>query len=184
VIKPTLELAVPIGLRLCARPPAYRLEPGFDALALATAKEQVEQIISIDNLAPVCSIACQAYFSQSGLSFRMDDPSAKRNDRSRTIKMSGSEFVHAYDDPLRRIIELRGASATITYEGRPFRGARIEEADLWVAVLDDNLTPPLDKSEADFLATNQYLGGDQVLIRLGPTWSEANMRLQPHQRSN
>jgi hypothetical protein len=35
---------------------------GFDALALATAKEQVEQIISIDNLAPVCSIACQAYF--------------------------------------------------------------------------------------------------------------------------
>jgi hypothetical protein len=89
---------------------------GFDAEALATAKEQAKQIRSIDNLAPVCSIACQAYFSPTGLSFRMDDPAARRNDRSRTIKISRSDFVHAYDDPLRRIIELRGANATIRYE--------------------------------------------------------------------
>jgi hypothetical protein len=156
---------------------------GFDAGALATAKEQAEQIISIDNLAPVCSIACQAYFSSSGLSFRMDDPPQKRNGRSRTIKISRSDFIHAYDDPIRRVIELRGTRATLGYGGRRFRGARIEEADLWVAVPDDDLTPP-DKSEADLLATDQYLGGDQVLIRLGSTWSQANMRLQPHQRSN
>ena len=36
-----------------------------DAQALATAKDQAEQIISIDNLSPVCSVACQAYFSPS-----------------------------------------------------------------------------------------------------------------------
>lgn len=86
---------------------------GFDAGALATAKEQAEQIISIDNLAPVCSIACQAYFSSSGLSFRMDDPPPKRNGRSRTIKISRSDFIHAYDDPIRRVIELRGTRATL-----------------------------------------------------------------------
>jgi hypothetical protein len=134
---------------------------GFDAQALATAKDQAEQIISIDNLSPVCSVACQAYFSPSGLSFRMDDSAAKRNDRSRTIKISRSDFVHAYGDPIRRVIELRGTKP-IGYEGRRFRGARIEEAVLWVAVPDDDPTPP-DESEADFVTTNQYLGGDQSI---------------------
>lgn len=156
---------------------------GFDAKALKTAKDQAEQIISIDNLAPVCSIACQAYFSPSGLRFCMDDPAERRNDRSRTINISRSDFTKAYDDPIRRVIELRGSNAAIAYGGRRFRGARFEEADLWVAIPDDNQKTP-DKSQEDSLAMNEYLGGDHVLIRLGSTWSEAKMRLQPHQRSN
>jgi hypothetical protein len=155
---------------------------GFDAAALATAKEQAEQILSIDNLAPVCSVACQAYFSSTGLSLRMDDPPIGRSDRSRTIKISRSEFEHAYDNPIRSLIELRGANAQMSYEKTRFRGARIEEADLWIAVPDANQAPP-GKSEADRLPHDEYLGGDGVLIRLGPTWSEANMRIQPHMRA-
>jgi hypothetical protein len=156
---------------------------GFNAGALTTAKDQAEQITSIDNLAPVCRVACQAYFSSKGLSFRMDDPAPKRSDRSRSIKISRSDFEQAYDDPIRRVIELRGASTPLNFAGRRFRGARIEEADLWVAVPDDSHAPP-QKSGADFPATDQYLGRDQVLVRIGPSWSETKMRLQPNQRSN
>jgi hypothetical protein len=155
----------------------------FDGAALATAKDQAEQILSVDNLAPACSVACQAYFSSTGLSFRMDDPPPRRSNKSRTIKISRSEFEHAYDDPIRSVIELRSANAPLSYANRRFRGARIEEADLWIAVPDANQAPPA-KSEADLLPHNEYLGRDGVLVRLGTTWSEANMRLQPHLRAN
>jgi hypothetical protein len=154
----------------------------FDAAALATAKDQAEQIQSIDNIAPECSVACQAYFT-SVLSFRLDDPPAGRNRRSRTIKITRSEFEHAYDEPIRNVIELRGANASLSHANRRFRGARIEEADLWIAVLDETQAQPV-KSEEGSIAPNEYLGGDGVLVRLGPTWSETNMRLQPHLRSN
>jgi hypothetical protein len=154
----------------------------FDASALETAKDQAEQIQTINNLAPVCTVACQAYFT-SVLSFRMDDPPAERSPRPRTITISRPAFEHAYDDPIRNLIELRGANAPLSYSNRRFRGARIEEADLWIAVANANETPP-GKSPEEFVAHNEYLGGDGVLVRLGPTWSEANMRLQPHLRAN
>lgn len=154
----------------------------FDAEALETAKAQAEQIQSIDNLAPVCNIACQAYFT-SVLNFRMDDPPAGGSRRVRAIKITRPEFEHAYDDPIRTVIDLRGASAPLSYANRRFRGARIEEADLWIAVPDETQSLPV-KFEQEPFAQNEYLGGDGVLVRLGPTWSVANMRLQPHLRSN
>jgi hypothetical protein len=154
----------------------------FDPDALTTAKEQAEQIQSIDNLTPACSVACQAYFT-SVLSFRMDDPPSRKSDRPRTIRISQSDFRHAYDGPIRSVIELRGANAPLSYASRRFRGARVEEADLWIGVPEADQTTPV-KPEADLIAQDEYLGGDDVLVRLGSTWSEANMRLQPHLRNS
>jgi hypothetical protein len=153
----------------------------FDGGALGTAKEQAQQIQTINNLAPTCSVACQAYFT-SVLSFRMDDPPG-RSDRPRTIKISQPAFEHAYDDPIRNLIELRGANAPLSYSNRRFRGARIEEADLWIAVPEVDQAAPA-KSPDGSVTHDEFLGGDGVLVRLGPSWSEANMRLQPHQRAN
>lgn len=155
---------------------------GFDPYALATAKEQAQQIQTINNLAPACSVACEAYFT-SVLSFRMDDPPAGRSDRPRAITIRRPAFEHAYDDPIRNLIALRGSNAPLSYASRRFRGARIEEADLWIAVADEDQTPPA-KSPDDFVTHDEYLGGDGVLVRLGPTWSETNMKLQPHLRAN
>ena len=89
----------------------------FDPDALGTAKEQAEQIQSIDNLTPACSVACQAYFT-SVLSFRMDDPPAGRSDRPRTITVSRPVFEHAYDDPIRKLIELRGRPRNAGHRSR------------------------------------------------------------------
>jgi hypothetical protein len=151
----------------------------FDAGALNNAKEQAEQFI--DNLAPACSVACQAYFTNI-LCFRMDDPPSGKSNRPRTIKISRSGFEYAYDDPIRTVIELRGANAPLSYGARRLRGARIEEADLWIAVPESTQAPAGESEEV--VALDEYLGGDGVLVRLGPTWSEANMRLQPHLRAN
>jgi len=51
------------------------------------AKEQAQQIQTINNLASVCNVACQAYFT-SGLSIRLADLPAGRSDRLRTITIS------------------------------------------------------------------------------------------------
>lgn len=67
--------------------------------------------------------------------------------------------------------------------GKRFRGTRIEEADILVA-LEEQAVALTDKPEADLPSSGEYLGKDGVFIRLGSSWSQANMRLQPHLRSN
>jgi hypothetical protein len=156
---------------------------GFDGQALSTAKDQAEQIISIDNVAPLCRVASQSFFSTTGLRFRMDDPERKKHSRSRTLSITRDEFEHAYYDPIRSILASRGSDTGLEIGGRKFRGTRIEEADVWIALVEQDVSLS-DKSEADLTASNEYLGKDGVLIRLGSSWSQANMRLQPHLRSN
>jgi len=149
-----LDRIVERGQVVCVR--GERSFQRFDAEALKTAKEQAKQITSIDSLAPACRIACQAYFT-SVLSFRLDDPPAGRSHRLRTIKITRSEFEHAYDDSIRTVIDLRGANAPLSYANRRFRGARIEEADLWIAVSDQSQAQP-PKFDVGPLNENEYLG--------------------------
>jgi hypothetical protein len=155
---------------------------GFEADALATAKDQAEQITSIDSAAPVCRIASQSFFSSDGLRFRMDDPSRARSGRKRAVKMTVHDFEHAYYDPLRSILASRETAADIEIAGRRFRGARIAEADILLA-LPEQGPPAVTNQPANVTSTSEYLGKDGVLVQLGSSWSEANMRLQPHLRS-
>lgn len=147
-----------------------------------TAKDQAQQIVSIDNVAPLCRIASQSFFSTSGLRFRMDDPEPVKNSRSRTLNITRDEFEHAYYDPIRDIVGARSSYVGLEIAGRKFRGARIEEADAVIALADQNVS--LTEKPQAALTSSQYLGKDGVLIRLGSSWSQANMKLQPHLRSN
>ncbi len=153
----------------------------FDTTALNVAKTQAKQIQSIENQPPVCSIACQAYFTNK-LEFRMEDPPSDRNDQARAIKINRKDFEHAYIDPIRTMIKLYGANILLNYENKSFRGARIAGADLWIAVADEHQADQ-KKIESDHNTYDEYLGGDGVLIRLGSTWSKSNMQLQPHRRA-
>jgi hypothetical protein len=155
----------------------------FDSGALNTAKTQAEQIISIDNAAPLCRIASQSFFSTNGLRFRMDDPEPQKNSRSRILDITRNEFVHAYYSPIREIVTSRGPDIELEIAGKKFRGARIEEADILIALAEQDVSIT-NKLMTHQDSSDEYLGKDDVLIRLGPSWSEANMRLQPHLRSN
>ncbi len=154
---------------------------GFDGQALATAKDQAEQIISIDNVAPLCRIASQSFFSTNGLRFRMDDPRRSRSNRSRSFNITRTDFEHTYYSPLRAIIESRGLTAQLAVARGRFRGTLIKELDCWIALVEAEGSLA-DQSEPDFPFSTEYLGNDGVLVRLGSSWSEANMRLQPHLR--
>jgi hypothetical protein len=157
---------------------------GFDINALNTAKEQAEQIISIGNVAPVCNIATQSFFSANGLRFRMHDPEPHKSSRSRSLNISRDKFEHDYYDPMRSIVVSRGSEVRLEIAGNKFRGARIAEADFVVALAADQVGAQIAESAADLSSSYEYLGKDGILIQLGSSWSQANMRLQPHLRSN
>jgi hypothetical protein len=110
----------------------------------------------------------------------MDDPDRQRG-RPRSLYVTRDEFEHAYYDPIRAIIESR-QSTQLVISKRSFRGARIEEVDCWIAIAEQNVLPT-KKSGLELHFSDEYLGSDGVLIRLGSSWGEVNMRLEPHLRS-
>jgi hypothetical protein len=156
---------------------------GFHTGALDTAKEQAEQIVSINNVAPVCRIASQSFFSVGGLRFRMVDPPPRQERQSRSLSVTPESFEQAYYAPLRAIIESRGLGMPFVIAGTRFRGSRVEELDCFIALPDLN---PLSAggSEPGSPYSQQYLGHDGVFVGLGSAWTKANMTLQPHLRSS
>lgn len=154
---------------------------GFDTEALTTAKDQAEQIISVDNVAPLCRIASQAFFSADGLRFRMDDPEHQESRPSRTLNITRDDFEHAYYAPIRDIISSRPARELVLGR-RKVRGVRVEEADLSIALIEQGA--PVNQAEAVPHSADAYFGRDGILVQLGSSWSQANMRLQPHLRAN
>jgi len=156
---------------------------GFDSGALNSAKDQAEQITAINNIAPACSVASQAFFSTDGLRFRMDDPEPIKDRPTRTINITADKFEHDYYSPIQQIVSARRTETQIKIGGLNITEARIEEADIAIALMDQNISLSR-KLQPNLASSHQYLGNDGVLIRLGPSWSQANMRLQPQQRSN
>lgn len=155
---------------------------GFEAEALQTAKDQAVQITSVDSVAPICRIASQSFFSSDGLRFRMDDPPRARGERSRTLNITRDRFEHAYYEPLRSIFDSSTTLEDLAVAGKKFRGTRVAEADILIALPVQGL-PTVGKSAPRTTSPSEYLGRDGVFVRLGSSWSQTNMRLQPHQRS-
>lgn len=154
---------------------------GLDSAALIDAKDQTMQILTIDNLVPICRVGSIAYFPAAGLKFRMDDPEPEDKEKGRRIHISKSEFDERYYGSIRQLITSRDRIRETTLEGIVYTEARIDEADISIGIpedLEDHPTRRPRRQVSPFI----YIGGDEVLVRLGESWSEANMRLQPHLR--
>src|SRR5258708_158777 len=156
---------------------------GLDNGALSTAKDQAQQVMTIDNTAPLCRIASQSFFSTNGLRFRMDDPEPRDGSQLRNLKITRDEFVRAYYSPIRRILESRSSGTSLLLAGRRIHGMRIEEADITIALSERDESKSNDTETAQ-PSSREYLGRDGVLIRLGDSWNQENMILQPYLRSN
>jgi hypothetical protein len=153
----------------------------FDQLALDKAKEQAKQIVSINTSAPLCRIGSEAFFD-AGLCFQMVDPEHIEGDRSRRIEIDVEEADVQYYAPLETILASRDRRIPIIVNGRRLLEVHIPEADLWIGVPDRDASAKLVGRPRKLLPM-EYLGGDGVLIRLGESWSDENMTLDPHQRS-
>lgn len=112
----------------------------------------------------------------------MDDPEWPKNSELRRLNITREEFEHAYYDPIRTIVASRGSAVQSLVTGKRIREARIDEADLWIGLAEqDALT---GKSEVASSTSDLYLGKDGISIRLGSSWNQESMSLQPHMRSH
>jgi hypothetical protein len=154
---------------------------GIDQNALKTAKLQAKQIVSISSNAPSCRIAGQAFFDPY-LSFGMEDPPHEDSDYSRRLNITHEKFRRDYDDPLHRIVDARGSDVRLRVGDRQYIGAWIEELDILIALPAES-DGSENNSQPDRRHSEEYLGKDGTLIRLGQSWREENMKLEPHLRS-
>jgi hypothetical protein len=154
---------------------------GLDKKALGAAKLQAKQIYTIENSVPLCHIGGQSYFSPGGLKFMMDDPEPADNERSRRLNISAEELVVTYDRSLRRLVESRGEARRVQIEGVDFTEAPVEEADIVLGLPEGDAAPQVARRPRQISPTT-YIGGDGLLVRLGNSWSEDRMRLEPHLR--
>jgi len=153
----------------------------FDDVALEKAKEQAQQIVTINMVKPLCRIGGQAYFDDN-LSFRMVDPDHEESKFSRRLSFDEKALERLYYEPLEAIADGRGRRASISVEGNWLSEVSIPELDLWIAIPDRDESAKHPGTSRKLLPM-EYLGGDGVLVRLGESWSEKNMELEPHQRS-
>ena len=159
----------------------------LDDGALRAAKAQAEQINEIDNVAPSCRIASQAFFPAPGLTFTMNDPSTRPSNKQRNLAITPDKFRRDYYRPILELIVGRGANRQIGVAGRRFVVASFEEADLLLGLVEDYADIRVGIEAHSSLSdegrySGEYIGKDGVLIRLGMSWRPELMRLQPHQR--
>ena len=98
-------------LRLSAR-------GGFGGGALNAAKAQAEQITSIDNVAPVCRMASQLFFSTSGLRFRLDDLNREKATDQEPCVLLVTNLSAPTTDPYKISLHLPSAPQSSLREGR------------------------------------------------------------------
>ncbi len=151
---------------------------GIDSDALETAKQQAEQVLTIDGIAPICRIGSLSYFSATGMRFAMDDPEPTSEGHSRRIRISKEQVVATYDSSLRRLIESRGAPREVQADGLVYKEVRIDEADISLGLPE---APSVIRRPLQ-LSPTTYIGADGLLVSLGESWSDERMHREPHLR--
>mgnify|MGYP000642797035 CR=1 FL=1 len=156
----------------------------YDADAAVTAKAQAGQITTIGGVVPWIRVAVQAHFSAGVLSANWEDPERDES-TSAHIDVSDEDLISAYYRPFERMIEESGERREMLRIGqREYDAVRLRDADMTVGLLRNRRPqgqagPLARRAHPDARTTE---GADGVLVRLGPSWDEATMLLEPQQR--
>ena len=162
-----------------------------DKKALAKAKVQASQVIDIGGSAPHLSIGLVASFQKGRLVLVADDPPPDEDGERISIQVSEEEFRRTYYRPFEVLL----ATFPVQEErigDHQVRVIRSESADLFIGIATEYVhaaktplvgdavrrpTPALRDAEG-----RAYLGSDGIYVRLGESWSEELMRMQPQER--
>ncbi|MBM2812030.1 MAG: hypothetical protein HW416_2789, partial [Chloroflexi bacterium] len=92
---------------------------GFDSAALQTAKEQVQQLVSISGNQPVVRIGMVTHFNNAQLQFTADDPPPRRESKRRIdIPLTREKLLHAYYRPFKTWLADRCRRSRRIFHGR------------------------------------------------------------------
>lgn len=154
-----------------------------DSQALDRAKQQASQVIDIGGVAPYLSIGVVSSFSGGRLSLVVDDPPPSQKSSQRW-EIPKDLFRTKYYEPLTSVLNAFEAHDEVI-DGQEVRAVTLENTDLTVglslqmALRGDDV---LHRRPLSAAANSAFLGADGVYIRLGSSWSDEMMRLQPQSR--
>lgn len=162
-----------------------------DQKALTKAKAQASQVIDIGGSAPHLSIGLVASFHKGRLALVADDPPIDERGGEISLQVSKEEFRRTYYRPFENLLaEFPVHEERI--DDHDVRVIRSESADLFVGIVDEYVQAAKVPLTGEVLrrATSAvrdsdrkaYLGSDGIYVRLGESWSEDLMQLQPQER--
>lgn len=151
--------------------------------ALVRAKQQASQVIDIGGVPPYLSIGVVSSFSGGRLSLVVDDPPVDEKSSQRW-GISKELFRSKYYEPFNSVLNAFEAHDEVI-DGQEVRAVTFEDSDLTVGLslhmLDRGNDLPLRRARSD-PSRSAFLGVDGVFIRLGSSWSDEMMRLEPQSR--
>ena len=161
----------------------------FDANPLERAKEQVENLASVQGTAITLNVAFLAYFDEGILECAINDPDKKKTaDGTEVIDLplTREKLIEGYYRPFREWLPQARESQQETIGNNIYRVAYLPEVDIAVGCNEDLLQgvdlPHVARTRERSSTETQYEAPDGLLVRVGELWSEANMRLQPQER--
>jgi hypothetical protein len=158
----------------------------FERPTLQQAKVQAQQISTIQGTQPVLRVGSLAYFDEGSLRFAIRDPEGHtRRERIPDLPLTKDMLRTGYYRPFHAWLEESALVEEAVIHDRPYIIASIPEFDLSVGLPDqvkrpDKLAP--GTRERRRRVESQFVGGDDVLVQLGPVWSGANMKLEAQER--
>jgi hypothetical protein len=159
----------------------------FEASALQNAKAQTDQLTTIGGVPPNLRVAVLTYFKSGTLEVAIDDPRA-RNNRVSDLPLTPELILSSYYRPFQQLIrESRARKKSIQKE--PYWIVPISDLDVWVGLPNRLIEPIMPLTQQLFghirprrQRRNIFIGADELLVRLGPSWSSDNMILEPQER--
>ena len=160
-----------------------------DKAALAKAKHQASQVIDIGGVQPHLSIGFVSSFDRGRLTLVADDPPSDEDGARISLPVSKEEFRTTYYKPFEELLvafpvrreRIGGEDVSVVYAESSdlFLGLSRDRVGGW----DVGLLGPLGGREAIRDETaSAYLGADGIYVRLGDSWSDELMRLEPQER--
>ncbi|MCH6485379.1 hypothetical protein MMG85_17645 [Pseudoxanthomonas sp. LH2527] len=159
-----------------------------DKDALIKAKRQASRVIDVDGAPPHLSIGFVSSFNKGRLTLVADDPPIDEKGEGLSLRVSKNEFRSTYYRPFEELL----ATFETRQEqigGQEVRVVYSESSDLFLGLSqgeDGVIEQPAQvrrrREPIRDVQRNAYLGSDGIYVRLGASWSDELMSLEPQER--
>lgn len=157
----------------------------FVASVLDAAKLQTQQLTTIQGFVPLLRVASESFFDTAGiLSVALSDPPGKRTEVP-DLPLTPGLILDSYYRPFQTRLHEATMVGDEKLRGEVFRIAHLPELDMWVGLSQRNRVPGTFKKTKPISQPRgrEFLGPDGIFVRLGNSWSDENMKLQPQERA-
>jgi hypothetical protein len=160
---------------------------GFSSRALIDAKTQARQLLTINGQVPLFAVGLLAHFGRGALALAVEDPKSEKGDEQFRVPLDHEKLLRGYYRPVQVWLLETPDAADEVIGDVPYRIAALSDLDIRVGMATrlaqtDDFSDVRPIREVGVSDQNRYLGTDGLMVELGRSWAEENMRLEPQER--